>query len=132
MRRYLGVCLLGVLAAGCALQAATSGRVAIQDGDSRAVLAIGDQDRALIQSYYGQKKKAPPPGLAKRQGNLPPGLAKRERLPPGLQGEALPYDLERQLAPLPREYVRLRVGPDVVLLEVRTRVVHDVVYDVAI
>ena len=81
--------------------------------------------------------KGMPPGLAKRGGNLPPGLAKRKSLPPGLarndrlpndiEYEPLPRDLERQLPRLPsRDYVRVRVGTDLLILNKKTRVVLDV------
>ncbi len=72
-----------------------------------------------------------PPGLAKRGGNLPPGLAKRDTLPPGLEGRALPADLEAQLTPLPNTYVRMRIGADLVLLDRNTRIVFDIIYDIA-
>jgi len=81
--------------------------------------------------------KGMPPGLAKRDGNLPPGLAMRKSLPPGLarndrlpndiEYEPLPRDLERQLPRLPsRDYVRVRVGTDLLILNKKTRVVLDV------
>jgi len=81
--------------------------------------------------------KGMPPGLAKRGGNLPPGLAMRKSLPPGLarndrlpddiEYEPLPRDLERQLPRLPsRDYVRVRVGTDLLILNKKTRVVLDV------
>src|ERR1051325_4401629 len=117
--RYFGLGLICLLAAGCATQAATSGRIVIQDSGTHAAVSFNEHDRALIQNYYGQRRTGLPPGWAKREGNLPPGLAKRETLPPGLRGDALPYDLERQLASLPAGYVRMRVGSDVVLLDGR-------------
>ena len=135
MHRYLGLTLLAAtFAAGCASIAATSGRVVIQDDKKNSVdVAINAHDRALIDSYYAskKKKKGAPPGHAKRDGALPPGLAKRATLPPGLQRESLPYDLERQLTPLPSGYVRVRVNHDVALLEQRTSVVLDVLHGVA-
>jgi len=81
--------------------------------------------------------KGMPPGLAKRGGNLPPGLAMRKSLPPGLakndrlpndiEYEPLPRDLERQLPRLPsKDYVRVRVGTDLLILNKKTRVVLDV------
>lgn len=116
------------LLAGCATHAATSGRVVVTDGNSRVAVVITDADRRLIQDYYHPKKgKAMPPGLAKRE-QLPPGLAKRDRLPSGLQGEPLPSDLDRRLSPLTPDYVRIRVGGDIVLMERRTRVVVDIAY----
>lgn len=130
--RLLCALMLAALAAGCATHAMTSGRVVLHERDGRVAVSIGAGDRELIAKYYGNKKKRLPPGLAKRAGGLPPGLAKRDALPPGLRSEPLPVDLERRLAPLPRGYVRVRVGTDVVLLENGTRVVVDVVYGVAI
>jgi hypothetical protein len=132
MPRHLAALLLTAFIAGCATQAATSGRIVIQDRNSQVAVSINERDRALIQDYYGKRKKNLPPGLAKRQGNLPAGLAKRDTVPPGLQSESLPVDLERQLSALPSGYIRIRVGSDVVLFDNRTRVVLDVVYGVAI
>jgi len=118
--------------AGCATHAATSGRVVLQDRNTQVVVSINERDRALIDAYYGRKKKGLPPGLAKRAGGLPPGLAKRDRLPPGLREEPLPAELDRQLTALPSGYIRVRVGRDIVLLDRRTRVIFDVVYGVGI
>ena len=58
-------------------------------------------------------------------------MARNGKLPPGLQGRALPNDLERRLSPLPENYVRLKVGGDLVLMNRQTQVVMDVIYDVA-
>ena len=118
---------------GCATHAVTSGRFAVQDTSGSGhktsmVVRFSDQDRRLIQDYYGGKGgggyKKTPPGLAKRD-QLPPGLAKRDTLPPGLQGRNLPGDLESRLTPLPAPYVRVIVGGDIVLMHGRTRVVVD-------
>lgn len=128
MGRVIGIVLVALLVAGCATHAATSGRVVVTDGNTRVAVVITDGDRRLIQDYYHPKKgKGLPPGLAKRE-QLPPGLAKRDRLPPGLQGEPLPPDLERRLSPLSPDYVRIRVGRDIVLMERRTRVAVDIAY----
>lgn len=132
MLRYPALLTIALLGAGCATQAATSGRFVIQDPNVRVVVSINERDRALIGDYYSKRRRNLPPGLAKRHGNLPPGLAKRDTLPPGLESEALPTELERELAPLPAGYVRVRVGGDVLLIDGRTRVVFDVVYGVAI
>lgn len=85
----------------------------------------------------GRHGKGMPPGLAKRRGGLPPGLAMRRHLPPGLAKsdrlpeevayEPLPRDLERRLPPLPsKDYVRVRVGTDFLILNKRTRVIVDI------
>lgn len=132
LSRYLFAAALAVLASGCATHAAMSGRVVLQDGNSEVAVDINGRDRALIQDYYDERKKRLPPGLAKRRGGLPPGLARHAALPPGLRGDPLPADLERKLTRLPNGYLRVRIGPDIVLLEGRTRVVLDVVYGVAL
>ena len=129
--RFLFALALAALVAGCAAIGATSGRVVIQDQNTQVAVTFSSRDRALIEEYYGKNKKNLPPGLAKRKGGLPPGLAKRDTLPPGLQGDRLPNELEVQLTTLPSGYIRVRVGQDIVLLDGRTHVVFDVIYGVA-
>jgi hypothetical protein len=132
--KYVLATLAALMLSGCASYTATSGQVVIKDDDKMIDVRIGDNDRALIENHYKKSKKHKkglPPGLAKRGGNLPPGLAKHDKLPPGLQGDPLPYDLERRLTKLPSSYVRVRIGQDIVLMDGKTRVVLDVVYGVA-
>ena len=129
MYKYIMALLLASVLAGCASYTATSGRVVIKDDTGVVDIRIDDRDRAHINDYY-RGKKGLPPGLAKRGGNLPPGLAKRDRLPHGLEGDALPHELERKLAKLPSPYVRIRVGQDIVLMNRNTRVIFDVVYGI--
>ena len=134
MYRYLIPLIAMILSGGCATYASTSGQVVLKNDNASVDVRIGDNDRALIENHYQKSKKhkkSLPPGLAKRGGNLPPGLAKRDKLPPGLQGEPLPSGLEGKLSPLPPNYVRVRVGQDIVLMDKKTRVVLDVVYGVA-
>ena len=133
MYKYISAALAVLMLGGCASYTATSGQVVIRDDNTSVDVRIGDSDRAHIRDYYksAKHKKGLPPGLAKRGGNLPPGLAKRDKLPPGLQGEPLPSGLEGKLSPLPPNYVRVRVGQDIVLMDKKTRVVFDVVYGVA-
>ena len=64
---------------------------------------------------------------------LPPGIRKKigrgKPMPPGIAKQVLPEDL---LALLPERagYHRVRVGLDVLLVEVATGVIHDVLMDV--
>ena len=134
MHKYVLPLLLVSILSGCASYTSTSGRVVIKDDTGVVDVRISDRDRSLIEHYYKKSyknRKGLPPGLAKRGDNLPPGLAKRDKLPPGLQGEPLPHDLEGKLARLPSSYVRVRIGQDIVLMDRKTRVVFDVVYGIA-
>lgn len=140
---YRRVRLLPVLAvalavvAGChagTVNTRTSGSVMVEGEDASMRVVFGDRERRLIRDYYERGRGDLPPGLAKKR-RLPPGLAKQVRrngtLPPGLQMQALPGELERRLDPVPDGYVRARVGLDVVLVDEDTRVVVDIVQDVA-
>jgi len=126
-----------LLLPGCTAMSGTSisGGAVSRDDHTQVAVAFSDHDRGIIRDYYGHRRFSLPPGLAKK-GSLPPGLQKQvERnghLPPGLEGEPLPRDLERQLQPLPEGYVRLRVGADIALMNGRTHVIVDVVKDVAL
>jgi len=112
-----------------------SGSLEISRDDLYLEVGFSDHDRRMIREYYGHKgkKKKMPPGLAKRD-TLPPGLQKRldsgHPLPPGLQGRDLPYDLEEDLTELPRGYVRLRVGGDIIIMNRKTDVVIDIIHDI--
>lgn len=125
----LGIFAVGIVA-GCTTYPSTSGRVVVHEKNTHVEVAFSDRDRSLIREYYHRHL---PPGLAKRS-SLPPGLQKqvqrRGHLPPGLEGKRLPHELEMQLSSLPEGYVRLRVGVDVVLMNMHTYVVVDVVEDI--
>jgi len=81
------------------------------------------------------KNKGMPPGLAKKD-KLPKGLAmqleKRGKLPPGLAKRDLPNDLEARLPEAPEGTERVIVDNDVVLTDVATGVVLDIIHDVII
>jgi len=112
----------------------TSGSIEAGNRNLGIKLVFSDHDRQMIQEYYGNsKRKKLPPGLAKKK-HLPPGLQnhirKNGKLPPGLEGGNLPYELERNLASLPGNYLRIRIGTDIVLMDGRTRLILDVIKDV--
>lgn len=139
---WLGLVVAGAMMwlSGCAVEPGrTSGRVVLEDENVRVAVIFSEQDRKRIHDYYharhkdkNKNRKPLPPGLAKRE-QLPPGLQKQIKkngsLPPGLEGRRLPQELERELSPLPKGYVRLEVGVDVVLMDSNTRIVVDVVKD---
>jgi hypothetical protein len=127
---------LSVFLAGCAsTPTVESGGIEIETEDMRAVIVFSDSDRAKIREHYRKtgKSKTMPPGLAKKK-KLPPGLQKHieknGKLPPGLEGRRLSPGLERTLSTLPAGFLRLQVGGDIVLLNEKTRVALDVIWDV--
>jgi len=130
-----GLALAGT-ATGCVSTGGTrvSGGVVHQSENSRVEVRFSARDREIIHDYYGQRRASLPPGLAKKS-KLPPGLSRQvERtghLPPGLERQRLPRDLERRLSPVPEGHVRLQVGADVVLMDGRTELILDVVKDIA-
>lgn len=139
-RPLLAVATLGfvLVASGCDNMPVrgSSGSVAVHSKNAMVAVNFSDADRRFIRDYYAKSHRKPlPPGLAKR-GALPPGLAKQVRkngeLPPGLQARALPAELESRLTRLPEGYVRVVIGGDVVLQNTRTRVVVDVIKDIAV
>ena len=130
---YLVAVFLGGGLAGCSYPVHTSGSVDIVGEDARLHVSFNERDRRLIHDYYRSHAKRLPPGLAKK-GKVPPGhmkkLARYHKLPSGYSGRALPWELHRRLSPLPRDYVRLQIGSDIVLLDALSRVVVDIIYDI--
>jgi len=131
--------LLSLLMGCASFPQINSGVVGVETDDMQVEVAFGDDDRRLIHDYYknnknkNKKRKGLPPGLAKKE-KLPPGLQKQlkknGKMPPGLAKRNLPHELEDRLSPVPRGYVRLKVGMDIVLMNVETEVVVDIIYNI--
>ena len=136
---FFALILLGVILILTACQGparSTSGGVIVQTPGSKVSVVFSDRDRQVIGDYYARHKvKKVPPGLAKKD-QLPPGLAKQVvkngALPPGLQGRALPSDLETKLSRLPDGYRRIIIGANIVILNTATQVIADIMTDVVI
>ena len=83
-------------------------------------------DREQIQAYYASN---PTPGLEA----LPPGirknLARGKPIPPGI-AKRFPPDALRSSLSVPLRYHVIEVGWDVLLVEVATGIIHDVLMDV--
>ena len=131
-----GLTLMLLLAAAAGMSACetppTYGEVRTHGRDYDVRVVFSDRDRVIIRDYYRAYYRGLPPGLAKK-GKVPPGHAKKmyrnQPLPPGLEWRHLPDDLERRLSRLPDGYVRVIVGADVGIMNVRTRVVMDMIED---
>jgi hypothetical protein len=116
---------------GCEIHP-TYGDVRVHGRDYDVRVVFSDHDRALIRDYYRVNYHSLPPGLAKK-GKVPPGhamkLYRNQPVPPGLEWRYLPENLERRLSRLPDDYVRIIIGADVGIMNVRTRVVMDLIED---
>jgi len=103
-------------------------------GSGHVGVVFTEDEIRVIRDYYKDREvRSPGKGKGKNKG-LPPGIAKNlERgkpLPPGIAKRALPGDLERRLPRLPEGYERILVDGRVLLIEVATRVVRDILTDV--
>ena len=98
-------------------------------------LPAGEADK--IRVWLRSNRSGLPPGLAKRE-ELPPGLQKHliknGVLPPGLQKkiQPLPRALEVTLVPLPVGYRRYVIGGQLILVEVNTFRIVDLVPDIIV
>ncbi|MCJ7453249.1 MAG: anti-virulence regulator CigR family protein [Steroidobacteraceae bacterium] len=98
-------------------------------------VVFSKDETAVIQQYYaqnpvavgkggknGQKGKPLPPGIARN-------LARGKPLPPGIAKQQLPQDLVRQLPPVHTGYERVYVDGRVLLVDIATQVIHDVLME---
>ena len=84
-----------------------------------------DSDRDYREHDYKDKKnkdKGLPPGIRKK-------LARGGPMPPGIARRYLPDDLSHQLPPPPQGYERTIVGNDVLLVEVDSGRIADILVD---
>jgi len=83
-------------------------------------------EREQIIHFYSENRmreaKPLPPGIRRN-------LARGKPLPPGIAKQVLPEDLVAVL-PVREGYRRIQVGLDVLLVEVATGIIHDVLTDV--
>lgn len=82
--------------------------------------------RSLIRDFYGDRS-------ARRIASLPPGirknLARGKPLPPGIARQLAPAELQRRVR-VPQGYRLVETGADLLLVEVATNLIHDILVDV--
>ncbi len=129
-QRYTSI-LLSLLAVFCLASPATA------EIDAR--VRFSNVEVGIISDWYrdhgepsvrgggkgGKKSKGLPPGIAKN-------LARGKSLPPGIAKQYLPEGLARLLPQAPRGYERIVVDGKVLLVEVATRLIHDILTDVVL
>ena len=98
-------------------------------------IVFSQNEVAIIRDYYEhahdgggkaksgkQKSKSLPPGIAKN-------LERGKPLPPGIAKKQLPSDLSKRLPPVRQGYERVIVDGRVLLVEIATQLIHDVLAD---
>jgi len=123
---YVPITLL-LLVAGPATQADEFGvGVIFSDGEIQTISGYYKRDDAL--SHHAKQKRG--------KKGLPPGIAKNlqrgKPLPPGIARQQLPADLVAALPPVPKGHERVIIDGRVVLVEIATQVIRDVLMDLAI
>ena len=98
-------------------------------------IKFSDLEIAAIQAYYrDQGIPANDRKKSKQSKSLPPGIARNlqrgKPLPPGIAKQALPAGLVQVLPRAPKGYERVVVAGKILLVEVATQVVHDVLEDI--
>jgi hypothetical protein len=115
----------------CALIAAcvTLGSVASAD----VSVAFTKDEIAVINDYYARYPMDAGAGQHKKNKGLPPGIAKNlargKPLPPGIAKQQLPHDLILQLPQVHTGYERVVVDGRVLLVDIATQVIHDVLIE---
>ena len=101
-----------------------------ESGNAQVRATVGvvlpGEAKVEIRDYYAShpvpQARPLPPGIRKN-------LARGKPLPPGIAKRAAPADL-RSRVQVPSGYELVEVGVDVLLVEVATQVIHDVLMDV--
>ena len=108
-------------------------------GEAGISVVFTDHETSVIRAYYRDSSathssKGNGNGKGKPRKSLPPGIAKNlERgkgLPPGIAKQVLPTGLIDRLPKPPKGFERLAVDGKVLLVEIATQVIHDVLEDV--
>jgi hypothetical protein len=105
-------------------------------GEAGIQVGFSDGEISIIRAYYRDHAVATSGGGNGKKGAkaLPPGIAKNlqrgKPLPPGIAKQVLPSGLVTLLPAPPKGFERIEVAGKVLLVEIATQVIHDVLEDV--
>lgn len=109
---------------GNARRAQESNTVLVRSTERSVVLS--SDLRAIIRTFYGERP-------SRAVASLPPGirknLARGKPLPPGIARRFAPTELSGR-ARVPQGYRLVEMGPDLLLVEIATNLIHDILLDV--
>ncbi len=105
-------------------------------GEFGVSVVFTDNEISVIRAYYRDNtanNSNKGNGKGKGGKSLPPGIAKNlqrgKPLPPGIAKQVLPTSLIDLLPPPPHGYKRIAIDGKVLLIEIATQVIHDVLED---
>ncbi|MBN2865891.1 MAG: hypothetical protein JXK16_07780 [Thiotrichales bacterium] len=130
MKTPILVLLLGTLVLtlqGCTIYPThASGSVAVHDHHNQVNLRFSDYQRRYIEHYYGHPKP--------QHYRVPPSYYQRyhqhERLPKQYRPKPISRDLNRHFPSLPKGYARVMIGNDMAIMNTRTRVLSDIIWQI--
>ena len=105
--------------------------------DAGVSVEFSDEEIRIIHAWYRDHGTATDRGNGKgKEKGLPPGIAKNlargKPLPPGIAKQHLPDGLVHALPAPPRGYERLIIDGRVLLVEIATQVIHDILTDIVL
>lgn len=97
-------------------------------------IRFSTEEARIIRAFYEHHQQSGESSKKKGRGSLPPGVAKNlgrgKALPPGIAKQVLPGELVGTLPPVPGGYERVIVDGKILLVEIATQVIHDVLTDI--
>jgi len=139
MRILLLALVAGVC--GCTTMGSTSttGHPAVRSvnvaSQGRAAVVFSAEDIQIIRAYYQTDAHTHGRNGKGKSKGLPPGIARNlqrgKPLPPGIAKRALPYELRSRLSRPPVGHDRFVVAGKILLVELGTQIVRDILTDIA-
>ncbi len=105
--------------------------------DVGVAVEFSDEEIRIIGAWYEEHGTGHDNAKGKHKAKgLPPGIAKNvargKPLPPGIAKQQLPDGLVHTLPAPPRGYERIIVDGKVLLVDVATQVIHDILSDIVL
>ena len=99
-------------------------------------VVFSDNEISIISAWYREHDSSTKRGRGKKQKGLPPGIARNlargKALPPGIAKNYLPDTLRHALPEPPHGHERIIVDGKILLVEIATGIIHDILMDVIV